>query len=116
MCYTLNLTKEEQWRKVPWTKFNNQIRKIQERIYDASARKDSKGVIILQKVLVGLTSAKFIAVQRINQDNRSERTMRIDELTYLSPAQCIDLVNELKIDGKVDPIRCLLYTSDAADE
>ena len=30
MCYTLSLTKEEQWLKVPWTKFEKQISKIQE--------------------------------------------------------------------------------------
>jgi len=49
MCYTLKLTKEEQWRKVPWNKFDQQIRKIQERIYDASIRNDSKSVRTLQK-------------------------------------------------------------------
>ncbi len=105
MCYTLNLRKEEQWRKVPWTKFHKQIRKIQERIYDASARNDSKSVKTLQKVLVGLTPAKFIAVRHINQGNRSKKITKIDELPYVRPTQCIDLVNELKIDGKVDPIR-----------
>ncbi len=76
MCYTLKLTKEEQWRKAPWNKFDKQIRKIQERIYDASVRNDSKSVRTLQKVLVGLTPAKFIAVRRISQDNRGKKKKR----------------------------------------
>lgn len=105
MCYTLKLTKEEQWRKAPWNRFDKQIRKIQERIYDASVRNDSKSVRTLQKVLVGLTSAKFIAVRRISQDNRGKRTAGVDGIASLTPAQRIDLVNELNIDGNSDSIR-----------
>lgn len=105
MCYTLKLTKEEQWRKVPWNKFDKQIRKIQERIYDASVRNDSKSVRTLQKVLIELTSAKFIAVQRVSHDNQRKRTARVNRTASLTPTHLIDLVNEIKIDGKVDPIR-----------
>lgn len=105
MCYTLELTKEEQWRKVPWIKFEKQIRKIQERIYDASIRNDLKSVRAFQKVLVGLTSAKFIAVRRISQDNRGKRSAGVDGVASLTAAQRIDLVNELEIDGKSDSIR-----------
>jgi len=105
MCYTLELTKEEQWRKVPWIKFDNQIRKIQERIYDASVRNDLKSVRTLQKVLVGQTSAKFIAVKRISKDNQGKRTAGVDGIASLTAAQCIDLVKELEINGKADSIR-----------
>lgn len=105
MCYTLNLKKEEQWRQVPWNKFNKQIRKIQERIYDASLRNDLKQVRILQKLLVGLTPAKFIAVRRITQDNRGKKTAGVDGIASLSTTKRIELVHELKIDGTADSIR-----------
>jgi RNA-directed DNA polymerase len=105
MCYTLKLSKEEQWRKLPWKEFDKQLRKIQERIYYASVRNDSKGVRTLQKVLVGLTSAKFIAVRRISQDNRGKKTAGVDGIASLTPTQRINLVTELKIDGKADSIR-----------
>jgi RNA-directed DNA polymerase len=105
MCYTLKITKEEQWRKVPWNKFDKQIRKIQERIYDASNRDDLKRVRALQKVLVGLTSAKFLAVRRLSQDNRGKRSAVVDGIASLTPTQRMELVNELEIDGKADPIR-----------
>lgn len=104
MCYTLKLTKEEQWRKLPWNKFDKQIRKIQERIYDASVRNDSKSVRTLQKVLVGLTSAKFIAVRQISQDNQGKRTVGVDGIASLTPKERLELVNELNIDGKADSI------------
>jgi RNA-directed DNA polymerase len=78
MCYTLKLSKEEQWRKLPWKEFDRQLRKIQERIYYASVRNDFKRVRTLQKILVGLTSAKFIAIRRISQDNRGKKTAGID--------------------------------------
>lgn len=105
MCYTLNLTKEEQWRKLPWKEFDKQIRKIQERIYYASVRNDSKKVRALQKVLVGLTSAKFIAIRRISQDNRGKKTAGVDGIASLTPTQRMNLITELKIDGKADSIR-----------
>jgi RNA-directed DNA polymerase len=105
MCYTLNITKEEQWRTVTWNEFDKQIRKIQERIYNASSRNDLKSVRALQKVLVGLTSAKFIAVRQLSQDNRGKRSAGVDGIASLTPAQRIDLVNELEIDGKADSIR-----------
>nr|WPV76427.1 RT-like putative protein [Naviculales sp.] len=105
MCYTLTKSKAEQWRKVPWNKFDKQIRKIQVRIYNASIRNDLKQVRALQKVLVGQTSAKYIAVRRISQDNREKRSAGVDGIASLTPAQRIDLVNELKIDGQADPIR-----------
>jgi RNA-directed DNA polymerase len=105
MCYTLKLSKAEQWRNVPWNKFSEQIRKIQKRIYDASVQKDSKKVRAFQKVLVGLTSAKFIAVRHISQDNRGKKSAGVDGMASLSTAQRIDLVNELKINCQADPIR-----------
>ena len=105
MCKTLNLTKEEQWRRIPWNKFDKQVRKIQKRIYDASFRNDFKTVRTLQKVLIGLTSAKFIAIKQISQDNREGNTTGMDGIVYLTIAQCIDLVEELEIDGKSDAIR-----------
>lgn len=105
MCYTLEVKKEEQWRKVPWIKFDKQIRKIQERIYDASIRNDLKSVRAYQKVLVGLTSAKYIAVKQISQDNRGKRSAGVDGIASLTAAQRIDLVKELEIDGKSDSIR-----------
>lgn len=114
MCYTLKLSKEEQWRTLPWKKFEKQVRKIQKRIYDASVRKDSKKVRDLQKKLVNLTPTKFIAIRRISQDNRNPQTMGVDGISFLTPAQRVDLVNEIQIDGKTDPISRVLI--DKTDE
>lgn len=104
MCYTLNDTKAEQWRMTPWNKYSKEVRKIQERIYDASVQKNFKKVRTLQKVLVGLTSAKSIAVRQVSQYNRGKRIAAVEGVASLSSAQCIDLVNELSIDEKADPI------------
>jgi RNA-directed DNA polymerase len=103
MCYTP--TAEEQWRTVPWNEFEEQIRKIQERIFDASKRNDLKTVRLLQKVLVGLTPAKFVAVRRVTQDNRGKRTPGVDGISSLTPKQRIELVKTLEMDGKADPVR-----------
>ena len=105
MCYTLKLYKEEQWRKLPWKKFDKQLRKIQERIYYASVRNELKTVRTLQKVLVGLTSAKFIAVRRVSQEYRGKNTPGTDAFASLTPDQRINSVTELEINGRADPNR-----------
>lgn len=92
MCYTL--TKEEQWRRVPWNKFDKQIRKIQERIYDASIQNDLTLVRRLQKLLVGLTSAKFIAVRRISQDNRKKLSAVFNVTASLTNKQRMELIQK----------------------
>jgi len=97
--------KAEQWRTVPWNKFDKQIRKIQERIYKASFRNDLKEVRALQKVLVGLPAAKLIAVRRISQDNRGKKTPGVDGIASLSTAQRVKMVKELELDGTADSIR-----------
>ena len=102
MCYTLKISKEEQWRRLPWKKFHKQIRKIQERIYNASVRKDLKNVKKLQKILVGLTATKFVAVRRISQDNRGKKAAGLDKIAFLTPSQRLNLVENLSIDGKAD--------------
>ena len=111
MCYTLQLlTKEEQWRNLPWKKFEKQLRKIQERIYDASVQNDSKKVRSLQKILVKLPSAKFIAIRRISQDNRRKKIVGVDGIASLTPSQRMVLANQLKIDGKADSIRTVFIS------
>jgi RNA-directed DNA polymerase len=64
----------------------------------------------LQKVLVGLTSAKFLAVRRVSQDNRGKRSAGVDGIVSLTAAQLIKLVNELSIDEKADSIRRVYVT------
>lgn len=109
MCYTPNegqmTFEEEQWRTINWKKFDQHVRKIQERIYDASRQKDNKSVRSLQKILVSLNSAKYIAVRRVSQDNRGKKTTGVDGISSLTPKQRIALVKELRIDGKADPVR-----------
>jgi RNA-directed DNA polymerase len=110
MCYTietasLTQSKSEQWRLLPWNKFQRQVSKIQERIYDASVRNDRQRIIALQKVLISLKPAKYIAVRRVSQDNRGKKTAGVDGISFLTAPQRMDMVENLCIDGKADPIR-----------
>lgn len=105
MCKSPEENSAVQWRLAPWNKFHSQVRKVQVRIYNASKCHDVKTVRKLQKVLVGLTPAKYIAVLRVSQDNRGKRTAGIDGISTLTPEQRLLLVKHLKIDGKADPVR-----------
>lgn len=63
----------------------------------------------LQKILVGLTPAKFIAVQQLSQDNCEP----VNGTVPLTPIQRMELVKELEIDGKADSIRRIFITRSA---
>lgn len=60
--------------KVDWTSIQLRIWRIQRKIYDCSKRSEKFKVIKLQKILINLLEAKFLAVRKVTQDNRGKRT------------------------------------------
>jgi RNA-directed DNA polymerase len=78
---------------------------LQKRIFRASERGDVKAVRKLQKTLINSWSAKCIAVRRVTQDNQGKNTAGVDGVKSLTPKQRMNLVGQLKLTGKVKPIR-----------
>jgi len=81
------------------------IWRIQIKIYDCSKRGEKFKVIKLQKILISLPEAKFLAVRKVTQDNRGRRTAGVDGVCLLAPTKRFQLVYSLKIDGRCDPIK-----------
>jgi len=50
-------------------------------------------------------SAKCLAVRRVSQDNQGKKTAGVDGIKSLTPAQRIQLVNDLKLESKGKPAR-----------
>ncbi|KAI2504828.1 reverse transcriptase (mitochondrion) [Fragilaria crotonensis] len=93
------------WNSINWRKIQLRIWRIQRKIYDCSKRSEKFKVIKLQKTLISLLEAKFLAVRKVTQDNRGRRTAGVDGVRLLEPTKRFQLAYSLKIDGRCDPIK-----------
>jgi RNA-directed DNA polymerase len=75
------------------------------RLYQASQASKTDLVHKLQRLLIHSWSAKCLAVRRVTQDNQGKKTAGVDGVKLLSPHQRMRLVEGLRIDLKVHPVR-----------
>ncbi|NET10038.1 MAG: group II intron reverse transcriptase/maturase [Symploca sp. SIO2B6] len=64
-----------------------------------------KRLRMLQRLLMKSRAAKLLAVRRVTQENKGKKTAGVDGVKALTPRQRLELVNELRIDGKAMPTR-----------
>ena len=93
------------WKNLPWKKFQRQVFKLQKRIYRAASRGDVKLVRKLQRLMRSSVAAKFLAVRRVTQDNRGKKTAGVDGVKSLNGKQRMDLVKNLNLSIKPQPVR-----------
>ena len=93
------------WSSIDWKKIQLRIWRIQKKIYNCSKQNKKFEVIKLQKILINLLEAKFLAVRKVTQDNRSKKTIGVDGVGLLAPSKRFLLAYSLKIDGRCDPIK-----------
>jgi RNA-directed DNA polymerase len=94
-----------EWQDLPWRSLEQQVFKLQKRIYRAAQRKDLHTVLRLQWRLVRLWAARCLALRNITQGNRGKRTAGLDGLRALTPAQRYELIGELRPSQKAYPTR-----------
>jgi RNA-directed DNA polymerase len=94
-----------EWNKIPWTKVEASVFKLQKRIYRASLGNQVKEVDRLQKLLLSSTNAKLLAVRKVTQDNQGRNTPGIDGVAKLTQAARMGLVEKMKLDQKSKPVR-----------
>src|SRR2546423_13832835 len=104
------------WEHLPWGTIEQQVFKLQKRIYRASQRGDIKTVHNLQKLLMKSWSAKCLAVRRVTQDNQGKKTAGVDGVASLGPEERLDLVATLSLDAKPQPIRRVWIPKPGTDE
>src|SRR6266571_5371449 len=95
----------DEWKHLPWRFFEQQVFKLQKRIYRASHRGDVTTVHHLQRLLMRSWSAKCLAVRRVTQDNRGKKTAGVDGVKNLTPRQRLDLARSLTVVAKAQPVR-----------
>jgi RNA-directed DNA polymerase len=95
----------DEWSALPWKKIELSVFKLQQRIYRASERGDVKTIHNLQRLLLNSRAAKLLAVRKVTQDNQGKKTAGIDGVKSLTPSQRLTLSQNLKLDGKAQPVR-----------
>lgn len=99
-------TRTEDWKTLPWKKFQRNTFRLQKRIYQAQLRGDFKRVRGLQRLLLRSYSARNLAVRQVSQDNRGKNTPGVDGISRLTPKQRMRMVKELRnLSPKPAPIR-----------
>ena len=94
-----------EWKGLPWRAIERQVFKLQTRIYRASQHGNVKTMHRLQRLLVKSWSAKCLAVRRVTQDNQGKKTAGIDGVKALTPPQRCQLVQELSLRTRAQPVR-----------
>jgi len=97
----------EDWRTLPWKKFQRNVFRLQKRIYQAAQRGDRKRVHNLQRLLLRSWSARCLATRQVTQDNRGKRTPGVDGVASLTPEERLAYAHQLRYLARwtVDPIR-----------
>jgi RNA-directed DNA polymerase len=75
----------ESWRKLPWPKLEQDVYRIQKRIFRANQRGNTWAVHTLQKLLMKSRAARLLAVRRVTQDNQGKKTAGVDGVKAVSP-------------------------------
>lgn len=97
----------EDWRTLPWKQYQQNVYRLQKRIYQAARRGDWKRVHNLQQLLLRSWSARCLAVRQVTQDNRGKRTPGVDGVASLTPEERLAYADQLRYLTRwtVDPIR-----------
>src|SRR6516162_11949957 len=88
------------WADINWHNVEENVRRLQERIYRATTNKAWRKVKNLQKLLVRATSNKLLAIRRITQENQGKHTAGVDGVLCDTPEARLELFRGgLKLQG-----------------
>jgi hypothetical protein len=79
------MTPNDSWESLPWFLLEQDLFRLQKRIYQASLRGDYSSIRSLQKLLLSSRAAKLIAVRRVTPDNMGKRTVGVDGICSIPP-------------------------------
>lgn len=91
---TDNINYTEEWKKLPWQKFEVTLFRLQHRLYEASKKNNQKLCLTLQTYILKSNCSRYLAVRQITQLN-TEKTFRGIE-KRLDLQQKLGLVEKLK--------------------
>lgn len=86
-----------EWNTIPWSQAERAVFKLQKRIYQASARDDTKTVHQLQRLLMRSWWACLLAVRRVTQDNQGKNTAGVDGVKRLTTYATNDALDAIAL-------------------
>jgi RNA-directed DNA polymerase len=104
------------WETLPWHKLERRVFKLQQRIYRATCRGDTKKVHQLQRLLLSSRAAKLLAVRRVTQDNRGKNTAGVDGVQAVPPPERLEMARTLTLKAKASPVRRVYIPKPGTDE
>ena len=93
------------WNTVNWKQVQRSVYRLQQRIYRASQRGDTRTVQSLQRLLVKSWHARLLAVRRVTQENTGKKTAGVDGIKSLTPTERLRLTDTLALGKKANPLR-----------
>src|SRR5262245_65754757 len=93
------------WNPETWRETEKRVFKLQKRIYQASLRGAAGCVHGLQRLLVNSRSGRYLAVRRVTQDNRGNKTAGADGVKCLPPPERLSTAEHLKREDEGQPVR-----------
>jgi group II intron reverse transcriptase/maturase len=87
----------EEWKNLPWRKFEKTLFHLQHRLYKASRVNDTSKCKKLQSLIIGSSSARYLAVRQVTQLNVGKKTAGVDGQNSLSHKERLLLAKELKL-------------------
>jgi len=106
----------DSWEDLPWFLLEQDLFRLQKRIYQASLRGDYPSIRSLQKLLLSSRAAKLIAVRRVTQDNMGKKTAGVDGIGFVPPEHRLELADSLRLDGEAAPVRRVYIPKPGSDE
>ena len=84
----------EKWKKLPWSKFDHYLFRLQHRIYEAAKTNNINLVKRLQTLLL-TSSARYLAVRQVTQLNIGKKTAGVDGIKSLGYKERLKLAEKL---------------------
>lgn len=85
----------DDWKALPWKKFQKTVFRLQTRIFKARKKGDHKLVRKLQKLLLNSKAAKYLAVRQVTQLNQGKSTAGVDGKVALQCKERMQLAKQL---------------------
>src|SRR5262245_12863593 len=106
----------DSWNELPWYALEQDLFRLQKRIYRASLQDDYPSIRKLQRLVLSSQAAKLIAVRRITQDNMGKKTAGVDGVKLVPPEQRLELARSLQLDGEAAPVRRVFIPKPGGDD
>jgi RNA-directed DNA polymerase len=94
-----NINHSELWKNLPWKKFQQDLFRLQRRVFKAIQAGDQRKARNLQKLILKSQSAKYLAIRQVTQLNAGKRTAGVDGKSSLNFKERLEMKTLLDQDS-----------------